>query len=210
MGALYHVPEPNIYVSPNPLLFGTVQIGQQEELLLTIYNLGDTTLVLYDIYTSEPSFSTNFNPADSLVFGGDSLAITVLFSPQGPDVYIETMSIENNDELTEVSLLGIGEGGSAIGNKQPPGIPKKYALWEPYPNPFNPTTTISFALPHAGPVQLLVYDIQGTLVSTLEDGWRNPGVHEAFFDASDLASGIYIARLQAGDFTAARKMVLMK
>jgi len=88
--------------------------------------------------------------------------------------------------------------------------PKEFALHGAFPNPFNPTTAIRYQLPADSHVDLRVYDISGRLVATLVDGWREAGVHEAILDAQDLPSGIYLARLIAGDFAAVQKMVLMK
>jgi hypothetical protein len=83
-----------------------------------------------------------------------------------------------------------------------------------YPNPFNPSTRISFTLPKAGYVDLNVYDVTGRLVRRLAGGHIGPplqaGEHEVVFDASDLPSGIYFARLQAGEVSQTRKMVLLK
>jgi hypothetical protein len=78
------------------------------------------------------------------------------------------------------------------------------------PNPFNPSTTISFALPKAARVSLSIYDVSGRLVVELVDGLRQAGTHEVTFDGSNLASGIYIYNLTAGEFNASGKMVLMK
>jgi len=83
------------------------------------------------------------------------------------------------------------------------------------PNPFNPTTAISFKLSADSHVQLQVFDIAGRLAATLMDGWREAGVHEVTFDpkgasGSDLAAGIYVYRLTAGEFIASGKMVLLK
>ncbi len=85
-----------------------------------------------------------------------------------------------------------------------------YQLLEAYPNPFNPTTTLSFELPDAGFVTLAVYDVSGRQVAELVDGWRGAGTHEVTFDASNLASGVYIYKLTAGNYTASCKMVLMR
>ncbi|TKJ41019.1 hypothetical protein CEE37_04970 [candidate division LCP-89 bacterium B3_LCP] len=89
-------------------------------------------------------------------------------------------------------------------------VPTEYAVMGTYPNPFNPTTNISFALPADAKVLLSVYDVSGRLVTTLVDGYRNAGIHDVTFDASDLASGIYLYRLEAGEFNVTGKMVLMK
>lgn len=88
--------------------------------------------------------------------------------------------------------------------------PLQYSLGNNYPNPFNPATTLSFTLPQAGQVNLAVYDISGRWIATIVDGYRQAGTHEVTFDGSSLASGIYIYRLGAGDFSATGKMVLMK
>lgn len=65
-------------------------------------------------------------------------------------------------------------------------------------------------MPEAARVRLAVYDISGRMVATLADGWMGVGTHEAVFDGSHLASGMYIYRLQAGNFTVSGKMVLVK
>ncbi len=95
-------------------------------------------------------------------------------------------------------------------NKGENQIPTSYALHGVYPNPFNPTATLGYALPEASKVTLTVYDVSGRQVAELINGWRDAGNHEAVFDASSLASGVYIYNLTAGDFNATGKMVLMK
>jgi uncharacterized delta-60 repeat protein len=78
------------------------------------------------------------------------------------------------------------------------------------PNPFNPLTTIRYNLSTASQVSLTVYDTAGRLVTTLIDGWQEAGTHNATFDGSKLASGIYLAKLEAGEFKSVQKLVLMK
>jgi len=88
--------------------------------------------------------------------------------------------------------------------------PAEFSLHSVYPNPFNPLTTISYALPEAARVTLRIFDVNGRQISELANGWRDAGVHEVTFDATNLASGVYVYRLDAGAFTASGKMVLMK
>jgi hypothetical protein len=88
--------------------------------------------------------------------------------------------------------------------------PDEFALLGAHPNPFNLLTTISFSLPDNAHVTLTVYDPLGRLVTTLVSGHRIAGHHQVTFDAGDLPSGIYFYRLEAGDYTAVNKMVLMK
>ena len=114
-------PTPEIEVSVDELDFGYVLIGELAELPLMIYNVGDTTLVIYDIYASSACFGTLWQPEDSLIYPGDSLEVIVLFAPDDSTVYNETLSIENNDRLVEVVLLGVGlvafEPGIAVSDE---------------------------------------------------------------------------------------------
>ncbi len=88
--------------------------------------------------------------------------------------------------------------------------PQTFSVTGVYPNPFNPTTTLSYTLPEAAKVTLKVYNLEGALVATLVNGYRDAGAHEVTFDASALPSGMYFYRLQAGEFDAQGKMLLIK
>ncbi|UCC45313.1 MAG: T9SS type A sorting domain-containing protein, partial [Candidatus Zixiibacteriota bacterium] len=89
-------------------------------------------------------------------------------------------------------------------------LPKQYSLAQNYPNPFNPTTEVRFSLPQAADVRLQVFNVAGRLVATLVDGKLSAGHHTATWHASEAASGVYFYRLQAGDYVASRKMMLLK
>jgi hypothetical protein len=78
------------------------------------------------------------------------------------------------------------------------------------PNPFNAVTAISYELGAASYVSLKVYDTTGRLVTTLLDGWREAGLHQVTFDGSKLASGLYLVRMQSGEYAAVKKLVLLK
>ena len=83
-------------------------------------------------------------------------------------------------------------------------------LYQNYPNPFNPNTTISFDLPKTSEVSLKVFDILGEELGTLVNDKLSAGSYSYDWDASNLASGVYWYRLQAGHYVKTRKMVLMK
>ncbi len=89
-------------------------------------------------------------------------------------------------------------------------IPITFDLKQNYPNPFNPSTTIRYELKKRERVTLKIYNLMGQEVATLVEDEKSAGPHEIVFDASGLASGIYVYTVQAGQFTAARKMVLTK
>ncbi|MEW5843989.1 MAG: T9SS type A sorting domain-containing protein, partial [Bacteroidota bacterium] len=89
-------------------------------------------------------------------------------------------------------------------------IPTNYALAQNYPNPFNPTTTINFSLPKTSNVKLEIYSITGELVASLINNIMPAGNHKVTLDASRFASGVYIYRINADQFTQSKKMILMK
>jgi len=89
-------------------------------------------------------------------------------------------------------------------------IPENFDIKQNYPNPFNPSTKIEYSLPEASFVQLKVYDILGNEVATLVNEEQSAGTYRADFTASNLASGLYIAELIAGNFKKTIKMSLMK
>lgn len=102
--------------------------------------------------------------------------------------------------------------GEPTSNEEPvsEGLPTQIALEQNYPNPFNPVTTISYKLPVNGKVRLDVFDIMGRKVATLVDGQMEAGTHQVAFDASALASGVYLYRLRVNETLLSKKMLLMK
>lgn len=89
-------------------------------------------------------------------------------------------------------------------------IPEKFVLSQNYPNPFNPVTNISFSIPKAGSVKLVVFDMTGREISVLANGMLSAGSYKVDFDASQIASGVYFYRLETEGFTDVKKMMLIK
>ncbi len=89
-------------------------------------------------------------------------------------------------------------------------IPTEYSISQNFPNPFNPTTKIKFGLPKAGLTRITVYDLLGREIMTLINNELKVGYHEINIDAHNLPSGIYLYKIQSGDFTQTKKMILMK
>lgn len=103
---------------------------------------------------------------------------------------------------TGTFLVGIQQIGT--------DIPKEFRLFNNYPNPFNPATNIRLAIPVKGDISFSVYDITGKGILVLDKKMVNPGTYEIRFDGSNCSSGIYFYRLVSGNFSAAKKMVLIK
>ena len=88
--------------------------------------------------------------------------------------------------------------------------PIEFTLEQNYPNPFNPSTVIKYSIPENGFVTLVVYNLLGEKVASLVNGVQEAGRYEISFDASNLASGIYVYSLKSGSFSSVKKMLLMK
>ena len=88
--------------------------------------------------------------------------------------------------------------------------PVKYDLLQNYPNPFNPTTEIQYQIPIDGFVTLKIYNLLGEEIGTLVNKEMNAGFYRVIFDGSSLPSGVYIYKIQAGNFTSAKKLMLVK
>lgn len=89
-------------------------------------------------------------------------------------------------------------------------LPTEYLLYQNFPNPFNPETSIKYALPADGYIKLKLYDILGNEVLTLFEGEESAGVHTRTFNLSGFASGVYLYRLETGGTNLLKKMILMK
>ena len=89
-------------------------------------------------------------------------------------------------------------------------LPEAFSLDRAYPNPFNPTTTLSFAIPVDSEVSLSIYNLQGRQVSTLIDGNMEAGYHSVVWNADAQASGVYFVKMVAGEFVITQKLMLVK
>ena len=89
-------------------------------------------------------------------------------------------------------------------------LPLEYSLEQNFPNPFNPTTTIRYAIPEDNFVSIKLYDVLGNEVITLVNEQQQAGRYEMLFNASSIASGVYYYQITSGNFNQTRKLVLMK
>jgi hypothetical protein len=119
----------------------------------------------------------------------------------------------NNFTVVAQQISRNGKLGQIITHveiKQDEQIPQETLLFQNYPNPFNPTTMIKYELPKSSDVTLIIYDILGREVKSLINENQHAGRYEISFNASGLASGVYIYQLRAKGFVSTRKMILLK
>ncbi len=151
-----------------------------------------------------------------LVYGQrDGILKVGLLDLNGPEIIAagehQIISIPGKYELVSaiVSDKDHHDIAASLGNK-PSELPDSYALYQNYPNPFNPVTAISFSTPAASHVKLEVFNITGQKVVTLVDRQMEAGRHTIQWDGSHVASGVYLYRLEAGNFVDTKKMTLLK
>src|SRR5574338_479420 len=89
-------------------------------------------------------------------------------------------------------------------------LPYEYVLEQNYPNPFNPSTNFRFKIAEAGQTSLKIYNLLGQQVAVVLDEFMSPGTYEIRFDANQLSSGIYFYRLRVNNFSASKKMILVR
>ncbi|MBN2602875.1 MAG: choice-of-anchor J domain-containing protein [Candidatus Thermoplasmatota archaeon] len=109
--------------------------------------------------------------------------------------------------IDDIKIIGLPTG---VAERNDKNISEIFVLYQNYPNPFNPFTTIEFSLPKTSRVILKVYNVLGEEISTLVSDRLEAGSYSYQWDASNLASGVYLCRLQACNFTEIRKMILIQ
>lgn len=134
----------------------------------------------------------------AMIWGGERISRYAIqsYSPQGDIIYTVD--------------YGIGGDGLARGDNLQNAVNVLYELNQNFPNPFNPSTVISYSLAATGNVNLKVYDAAGKEIVTLVNELQPAGNYEAKFNASDLPSGIYYYKLSSGEFVDTKRMILIK
>ncbi len=175
----------------------------------------------------------------AFLIAGSNLTAAEKLKAEGYDVRLSATSIElvfpDGSVLTtplnfdgkDIDLLSATQGMAKelldeayrqLGLEKSTSLPKAFSLSQNRPNPFNPSTTVSYSIPDDSPelaVKLSVYNIRGQLVRTLVDDSQGSGTYSINWDGTDnggkkISSGVYFYRLLAGDFVSTRKMVVLK
>ena len=220
----------SIYVDNKSFVYVTI-LGFGTSHLFRSTNLGqswtDIGKGLPDVPASavivDPDSSTNIYVGNDLgvYYSPNSGTTWQSFSNGLPDaVMVTDLKINKNERLLRVSTNGSGFFERKLATENPTRIneeilPSDFKLYQNYPNPFNPTTVISFTIPveldaKFASTIINIYDILGNRISTLINKELNPGNYKVEFNASGLASGVYYYRLEIGNYSLTKKMLLLK
>jgi len=187
----------NFIATYTPLNFAVIAGALREASL--VLNKVDAPLIytrFFKVVANKMQLSEGASSGES---GNDSDGDGIPFIPDQPDNLPPVFAAEATYDLN--LTVSVNDNITGITN---------YALNQNYPNPFNPSTVISYQMPENSFVTLKIYNAIGSEVATLVNENKTSGIHNVTFDAANLASGIYFYKLQAGNFTAIKKLMLLK
>ena len=205
---------PEIFVDPMSLTFDTTAAGSSNLKLLTIYNIGNATLTISNISSTESVFSTNLTSYD--IQPGDSQMVQVAFTPTEPIIYTSNLFVISNDSEMDTLIVPVSGVGIMLARIELDAqLPHILVLYPNYPNPFNPVTTLRYDLPEDALVNITIYDMMGRVVKTLINDQQTTGYRSLQWNATNdagqpVSAGVYLYQIQAGDYNSTKKMVLLK
>lgn len=191
---------PASQLSAELLDFGTVTQMGPVDLQFTLSNTSTGTCP--DPITgviAEECQAFRFSPTSYSLAQGESLTITVTF--QGDHAGPTTCQVQTDHGAVACIVNDMVDAGT---------VATTFNLATPFPNPFNPTTTLRYSLPEMGNASLRIFDLTGALQATLVSGLQAAGVHEVQVDGSSWSSGVYVAVLEAAGQQTAQKLILSK
>jgi len=144
---------------------------------------------------------------------GDSINITTTIDVSNLSLGDHTASVVIHNAANDIFLTAVPinvQLTQGTGFNDQLGFPHEYSLSQNYPNPFNPSTTIEFSIPKSEFVTLKIYNLLGQEVATLVSDKLTPGEYKYTWDASQLASGVYIYKLETDNFNSTKKLILLK
>lgn len=199
-------------ISQNSYLFGftpgNIMILHRNSVAGTYMNVDDLEIKQQDI----PYPWLSLSKGAGVTFESESTPIELYFDTHGIEAgtYETTMKVMSNDPVNPVLEVPVTLNVNDAVSNEKESLPNRVSLYQNYPNPFNPTTNIQFELAESSEVNLQVFDLTGRKVATLVNGKQSAGQQTVQFDASALASGVYIYKLTTPSQTINRKMVLIK
>jgi hypothetical protein len=191
-----------LYASVRPLVLGKDRIYTVDT------SNGDTTLVGstgLGVVTPCIAFDASGRLLALIGTGSTVNSLYLLDTLSAAATLIGSTGVSGLNAITINSVVPVG-----VRERDTAPNPAGFELYQCFPNPFNPSTTIRYGLPQKSQVSLKVYNSLGQLVTTLANGEQEAGYHEVRFEGSRLASGVYFYQLQAGNFVQTKKLLLLR
>ncbi len=200
---------PNMRLFSSSLHFGSVNIGTFKDSSYSIQNKGNDILIIDNIVLTNTDFS-NVPPIINAAGALEIINNTLRFTPTIMGLVSSVIMIYSNTPTSPDTFIVDGVGLSPTSGVDGNEIPNRFSLGQNHPNPFNPSTTIEFSLPHSGFVSLKVLNILGQEVATLISEYKSAGRYTHLWNADGFPSGTYFYRLQTGSSIETKKLSLIK
>ena len=198
---------PELGANVEAIDFGDVNIGESASFEVYLDNVRTGIVNVTSATVSDPQFSVDFTPGD-IYSVEDEMLVTVTYTPTEAGTISDNLVIESSGG--NLTILLDGNGMLSVGDEPEQNTPANFALEGNFPNPFNSSTEFQFSLPSDENVKVDIFSIDGKLVDEIGASHYSAGSHTLNYSAGDLISGVYFARLTAGNNSAVTKMVLLK
>lgn len=193
-----------------------LEISEPDQQAIDTLIIGNSGTQLLGFCINMPGHMTWFitDPDTGVVEPDSQVGLYVMTNDNIPgngeywDSFLITSNDPDNEDVIIAVQLVVDIDGVSSGSEFP--YPDEFHLFTPFPNPFNSEAVISFTLPEVSDVSLRVFDLSGRTVATLEDGLVQAGFHSLVWKAEDLPAGLYLIRMEAGDFRGVEKVVLVR
>jgi hypothetical protein len=200
----------NIFVAdPDTLFFNDIALGDSLTMPLSIINKSNKEIEINNLYIRDSSFSVEA-ALPITILPLDSSTIQITYKPFAHRDCIDNLHIRWDSDNEGISQIVTLIGNVMTGVEDNNNVIVEYSLSQNFPNPFNPITKIRYTIPKTSFVTLKVYDVLGREAATVVNQENPAGNYEAKFNAAGLSSGIYFYKLQAGNYTEIKKMILIK
>jgi len=199
-------PIPNPESVQKEVHYENTEVGVTQTKRLALLNKSINADIVQKLLVDNANVTVELEANRSRIVRGDTTWIQVSYTPTSIEALNDTLRIVTQSG----NVLKIGLSSAVATSRETSTEVLTFALQQNYPNPFNPSTTIRYSIAKASNVRLTVFNLIGQKVAVLINQPMNAGNYTAQFDASALSSGMYFYRLDAGEFSETRKMLLVK
>ncbi|MCH8034124.1 MAG: aryl-sulfate sulfotransferase [Bacteroidetes bacterium] len=202
----------NLFITnPDSIFFESIPVGDSSIIKVNLINNSDDAINITSFYNSDSAY-TVVNPVPFVLPPFGTIPVNIIFKPIKDGYFKDYLHIRSDTDtsrIAQVLVMG-GRTDSTISTIQDENPQLTYRLEQNYPNPFNPITKITYSVPVDGFVKLAIYNLLGEKVADLVNTNVNRGTYEVTFDAIHFASGIYLYRMESGNFVSIKKMMILK
>ena len=202
----------NLFITnPDSIFFESIPVGNSLIITVNLINNFGDAINITSFYNSDSAYTVE-NPVPFVLPPFGTVPINIKFKPFKDGYFKDYLHIRSDTDTSRIAQILVmgGRTDSTISIIQDGNPQLTYRLEQNYPNPFNPSTVIRFQISAREFVTLKVYDILGREVATLINAEKSAGNYNVEFDAQNLTSGVYVCRIQAGNFSDVKKLLLLK